>query len=538
MVTVGGVLAELQLANDSTIFAIAPEGEGSQKPIIVTSNGASSTPAAFGYQPPVIEPLEVAGGIPAVGGTTITLRGQNFGRSPAVLVNGLSVPTNNASHTEVTVDAMPPATRPVYAVQVLAANQFSPIIQLPVSAPSIASVTPVSFPTAGGQRITITGANFVPSHTQVISPDSGTLQLAEPQSDSSSIVVLSPQGEGFSSLSVVVGGRSSTSIPFDFIAPSISDIFPRYLPASGGTIITIHGENFGINPVVNFNYTGADAESNPQVFSLAAASPEQPADHERIIVRAPAFERHPEDSASGMVADAQLQVNAASRLSQPAPAFFRAPASASVASSEQVFSGEPFALEVVTEIDNPQLAARFDGDAQAPVAIGDYSTVINVYNDGFAAVITQSVSISKKGYDHYVAQASNAAQAQLSDPDADPFGVGVTNRMAFAFGFYPDTVQSLRLDPSIPQGMPELQVDPDTGSLYLVFARRTAASGPGIHYSVEVQDHSMNEWQPLSADSFAVQPVDATWELVRAPLALPEGEGRILGRVRVEAVNE
>jgi hypothetical protein len=113
--------------------------------------------------------------------------------------------------------------------------------------PAITSITPSSGPTKGGNILRLQGTGLAPGAVAVVGTRAATVLSAL----GSEMYVLCPAGDG-SSLQVVViaGGMTSNAVSYSYDAPIVGSVTPAAGATSGGTIITIRGENFGVSPSV------------------------------------------------------------------------------------------------------------------------------------------------------------------------------------------------------------------------------------------------------------------------------------------------
>ena len=129
-----------------------------------------------------------------------------------------------------------------------------------------------------------------------------------------------------------------------------------------------------------------------------------------------------------------------------------------------------------------------------------------------------------------------------SDDLLDPAEDGIGNLLKFAFNMIGSgTAQAPDLaspnveviDPSGSAGLPMASVDVG-GALNVTYLRRTAASAPGITYSVEFSNN-LTSWQPNPAATENVTAIDALFERVTVTDSVPAAAGRF-ARVRVESL--
>ncbi|MCU0749126.1 MAG: IPT/TIG domain-containing protein, partial [Akkermansiaceae bacterium] len=158
IVTVGGNSASILSSTHSQIIVTLPPGQGTGKSVIVNADNQLSNPYSFDYQAPLLTSVSAAS-VPTAGNVPLTVRGENFGFTPIVMVGGRNAPLTSISHTELiaTLPAGEGIDQPV-TVSVEGSNSNSR--PLSYDAPSITSITPASGPIRGNATITIHGHNF------------------------------------------------------------------------------------------------------------------------------------------------------------------------------------------------------------------------------------------------------------------------------------------------------------------------------------------------------------------------------------------
>lgn len=154
----------------------------------------------------------------------------------------------------------------------------------------IEGVRPTNGPTQGGTLLTLTGTNL--SNTREV--NWGGRMIPVRSSTESEIVVVVPEGEGTVEATTTptngVGGQGGgryTFKPTSFMynPPQLEGISPASGPAGGGTLVTITGSNFGLNPTVKFG---------DQVAVIRERS------HTRLVVVSPSVVMSPNDGDSAL----------------------------------------------------------------------------------------------------------------------------------------------------------------------------------------------------------------------------------------------
>ena len=194
--------------------------------------------------PNIIDIFPTSG--PTSGGTVLTINGQNFGTASGVAtLNSLSMSILLWSDTRI-LATTPAGVGLNLPVQVSVGGLSSNIVFFSYDAPSISSINPTSGPTAGGTLLTIHGLSFGPSP--------GVARLSETNMTITAwshtmVVATTPAGVGLDRpVQVLTASGTSNSAFFDYNEPSISGINPTSGPTSGGTTLTIIGQNYGESP--------------------------------------------------------------------------------------------------------------------------------------------------------------------------------------------------------------------------------------------------------------------------------------------------
>ncbi len=215
---------------------------------------------------PLVSSLAPSSG-PTVGGTLVTLSGSDFLAGIIVLVGeseALVTARTSTSMTVRTPDADEEGAasltliNPDGGTMTMAAafTYVDPVV--PMSKPTIGSISPTSGPTVGGTDVTITGTAFAAD--AVVS--FGGVPATSLTATGTSITVRTPASVvGAAAVSVVNpdGGTAVRTAGFTFIAPAVpapgpevSSVSPTVGPIAGGTTVTLIGVNFKAGAVVRF----------------------------------------------------------------------------------------------------------------------------------------------------------------------------------------------------------------------------------------------------------------------------------------------
>jgi len=262
----------------SQITAVSPAGTGTVSVTVVTaSNGSFTDPNAFTYVPaPTVTGVAPNSG-PAKGGTSVTITGSNFSGATAVrfganatgsfTVNSPTQITASSPAGTGTVDVT--VTTPGGTSATSAADQFSY-----TSAPTVTSVNPNTGPSAGGTSVTITGTNFSGATSVSFG---GTAASSFTVNSPTQVTAASPPGIGTVNVTVSTpSGTSATSAADQFTygsTPTVTGVNPSTGPPSGGTTVTVNGNNFTGATAVRFGSNAAGAFSVVSAAQITATSP-------------------------------------------------------------------------------------------------------------------------------------------------------------------------------------------------------------------------------------------------------------------------
>jgi alpha-tubulin suppressor-like RCC1 family protein len=200
-----------------TLAAISPSGTGTVDITVTTPRGesASSTNDEFHYLPvgpPVIEKVLPNKG-PSAGGTSVTIRGSGFENASAVDFGSVAVTSFERNDTAIVVSAPPGIAATTVDVTVTSPSGTSAAsskYHFKYEGPTIASVSPASGSTAGGQTVTISGSGFVSGEGTTAFKFGKALGSSASCSSSTACTVVSPPGKaGIVDLTATVGKSKS-----------------------------------------------------------------------------------------------------------------------------------------------------------------------------------------------------------------------------------------------------------------------------------------------------------------------------------------
>jgi hypothetical protein len=146
----------------------------------------------------------------------------------------------------------------------------------------IDSISPTEGPASGGTRLTINGSGLTGATTVIFSGGVNTSFNVESGGDDTQITVLTlpapHPGTADVQVNVPSGPSPKAPIPFTFlpVTPVITSISPTTGPNTGGTQLTITGENLAGATAVNFANVGALPPINSTATEITVTTPAVP----------------------------------------------------------------------------------------------------------------------------------------------------------------------------------------------------------------------------------------------------------------------
>ncbi|WFE26788.1 IPT/TIG domain-containing protein [Solwaraspora sp. WMMD791] len=143
--------------------------------------------------------------------------------------------------------------------------------------PAAYGIHPRSGPLSGGQTVTITGARFVPGGTSVtFNGVPATDVVVDPSG--SSLTAVTPPGRGWVQVAVTTANGTTFPLNYAYLLDgsdaAVTDLYPRYGPTEGGTLVTIAGRGFeGATDVTFGGVAGAQLSVDSAGTSITVATP-------------------------------------------------------------------------------------------------------------------------------------------------------------------------------------------------------------------------------------------------------------------------
>eukprot|EP00808_Paulinella_micropora_P025852 g8107.t1 len=304
-VTVGGEACPITSQQHERVVCTAPPGLGSGRAVqLVLANEVdqSSNVLTFSYSPPIIDSISPAFG-PTLGGTLLTIDGQNLGQVAPVLVRpevqiggrpclGLTLlsplrltcitPAGTGADLSVRVfllsQASSPSPRALFSYQ-------APVILTMECLPSSANpadpncTSPTAGESSGGYYLRLFGTDFGPAGEALVEVGpSRAPVLLERSINHTLLVVQVPPGEGkHNPVRVIAAGQASNAslFQFSYAPPFELRLEPNNGPTRGSAVVTVTGRSFGLSGQLTIGQATCDLVA-PSAYT-----------HRRLVCRAP-----------------------------------------------------------------------------------------------------------------------------------------------------------------------------------------------------------------------------------------------------------
>ncbi|WP_040792355.1 IPT/TIG domain-containing protein [Nocardia paucivorans] len=260
----GGTATIFTIDSPTRITALAPPGTGTVQVVVTTPEGSSNgVPYTYAGAPSLSGVSPSQG--PTSGGNTVTLTGANLATATAVRFGVTpAVSFTVVSAGQITATA-PPGAGTVQVTVTTPSGTSNGISYTYVAAPTLSGVSPNQGPTAGGNTVTLTGANLAGA-TMVrfgVTPAVSFTVVSDGQ-----ITATVPAGcAGVVDITVVTPGGSGTLAGSYFYlnTPAFTGIVPDSGPLAGGDTVTLTGTDlvaatavhFGVTPAASFTVVSA-----------------------------------------------------------------------------------------------------------------------------------------------------------------------------------------------------------------------------------------------------------------------------------------
>ncbi len=264
-------------------------GTGGGEPVVDTVE----TPVPQGENDtPFIAALSPSSGPSGVATFPVEIHGGNFASVSAVTWNGANFAFNVVTESLIRVPNPPDfATGTEVPVRVIAGGKASNAVTFTyvagLSAPDISSLSATSGSVAGGTPVTISGSGFsAPSvafgpvtATITGTPTANLITVTAPaQAVAGPVPVVVRNGDGATAVS---DGPFTYTMAAPVSAPVVASLLPATGPETGGTAVTITGQQFAPGATVTFNgvpATDVQVLGNTQIVAISPAGAQGPAD--------------------------------------------------------------------------------------------------------------------------------------------------------------------------------------------------------------------------------------------------------------------
>ncbi len=279
----GSTAANYTVNSDTQITAIAPPGAAGTVEITVSTiggNSASSIVDRFTYvAAPAITAIHPIAG-PTAGGTPVILTGSGFtSATPSGAVQFGSTAANYTVNSDTQITAIaPPGAAGTVDITVSTVGGTSATSAgdrfTYAQAPTTASITPTTGPSAGGTQITLTGTHLSAASTVKFGNQSatGVSVVSDTQ-----LTAISPPGTGTVDLTVTTPGGTSAitgTARFSYAGvPSITGLSTQHGPVAGGTQVLISGSGFTAATSVKFGTAEAAGFTVDSATRITANAP-------------------------------------------------------------------------------------------------------------------------------------------------------------------------------------------------------------------------------------------------------------------------
>ncbi len=289
-VTFGETAAPDVIFGDATtLTAIFPPGTGAVEVVVTNPDGQSSEPQTFTYGvPPTVTGIAPASGIEA-GGLLVTLTGTGFVEGATVTFGETAAPDVIFGDATTLTAIFPPGT--AGAVEVVVTNPdgqtSEPQTFAYLASPTVTGIEPASGIEAGGQSVTLTGADFQEGATVTFGETAASDVMVM---DAMTLTAVSPPGMAGAVEVVVTNPDGQTSEPqtFTYVAPpAVTSIAPASGIEAGGQSVTFTGADFQEGATVTFGETASDSVTFGDATTLTAVSPPGMAGAVNVVVTNP-----------------------------------------------------------------------------------------------------------------------------------------------------------------------------------------------------------------------------------------------------------
>lgn len=269
------------VVDDTTIIATTPAHDPSRVGVVVINPDGTSAEipyaSRFRYSGPQIGSVGQNDYGPTAGGAAHHVWGEFFDATCTVYVDGIAAATTFVDQTRLNFVTPAHAMGAVDVTVVNAAGESSRRLRgyrYVEAAPTLGSISPASGPVSGGSVVTLIGTNFTATSrvyfgdriaTSITLVDSEHLSVSTPPSSAGNVRVrvVNADGQG-----------TTATIYFAYLPPpSVTSVSPAAGTMSGGTAVTVTGQNFQSGAAVYFGGVASPSVTFVSATSLTATTP-------------------------------------------------------------------------------------------------------------------------------------------------------------------------------------------------------------------------------------------------------------------------
>lgn len=284
-VTFGSSLASVLSQDLFQLQVAVPPGSLGAVTVTVTNPGGNSATTSYNYATlgacPTITAINPTNG-PGSTSTSVTIAGTGFLSNTVVFFDAVPATVTSQSGTQLVV-ATPLRFGPAVVTVMNPDGQRATTLYTFNFAPFVSAVTPAGGLPAGGNLVTISGANFLTGATVSFGSASATITSLT----GFQIRVTAPGGSGTVNVTVTNPDGQSSAKPYTYSAsPTIAAISPTDGPAGGGNAVTITGSSFASGATVTFAGSTATVTSQSDT-RLVVTAPTGTAGSATVVVTNP-----------------------------------------------------------------------------------------------------------------------------------------------------------------------------------------------------------------------------------------------------------
>jgi hypothetical protein len=236
---------------------------------------------------------------PTSGGTTVTVTGTGFAGATTVRF-GSKAATSFSVNSSTQITAVSPSssvTGPVNLTVTTSqgtSSQQVTFTYVVVSAPFLSALTPDKGPISGGTTVTLTGTNL--SGATAVRFDGIAASSFTVNSATQITAVSPPHAAGGAPVTVTTAGGTSNPLAFAYYAaPSVTGVTPTQGPVSGGTTVTVTGNDLLGATAVRFDGIAASSFTVNSATQITAVSPPHAAGEAEVTVTTPGGTSNPDN---------------------------------------------------------------------------------------------------------------------------------------------------------------------------------------------------------------------------------------------------